>query len=445
MVLSAARGAPRHVAEVQAQLGTARNGYIGANPRSQAHFDAACANMPGGNTRTVLFYEPFPLRIARGSGCRLWDVDGHEYVDLLGDFTAGLFGHSNPIIAAAVTQAMANGVSLSGHNLLEERLAAGLCQRFPSVDMIRFTNSGTEANILALATAVAITGHRRVLVFSGSYHGSVLSFKDGGAPTNVPHDWVVGTYNDMAHTTALFDTYGDSLAAVLVEPMLGSGGCVPADRDFLELLRQRTAETGALLIFDEVMTSRLAPGGLQSELGIYADLTTLGKYLGGGLSFGAFGGRSEIMAVYDPRRSDALVHAGTFNNNVLSMSAGIAALEVFTPESARLLTALGEHLRSRLNELCRSAGVPIVFTGLGSMLSVHFTDRPVHSGADVAAADQDLKELFFFDMLAAGFYLARRGMVALSLVVGADECDSFVQEVALFVERRRWLLTSSAA
>jgi glutamate-1-semialdehyde 2,1-aminomutase len=441
MVLSAARGIAGQVTTIQKQLETARTDYVEANPRSRAHFEAACASMPGGNTRTVLFYEPFPLRIAGGTGCHLRDVDGHDYVDLLGDFTAGLFGHSNPSIAAAVTQAMSDGMALSGHNLLEERLAAGLCRRFPSIDLIRFTNSGTEANILALATAVAITGRRRVLVFSGSYHGSVLSFKDGGAPTNLPHDWVVGTYNDTEQANALFDTHGSSLAAVLVEPMLGSGGCVPADRQFLELLRRRSEGTGALLIFDEVMTSRLAPGGMQGELGIHADLTTLGKYLGGGLSFGAFGGRAEIMDVYDPRRPDALVHAGTFNNNVLSMSAGIAALELFTPESVRLLTRLGEQLRSRLNDLCRSAAVPMVFTGLGSMLTVHFTDRPVRSGADVAAADQDLKELFFFDMLAAGFYLARRGMVALSLAIGQDECDAFVHEVTSFLRRRRALLS----
>jgi glutamate-1-semialdehyde 2,1-aminomutase len=226
--------------------------------------------------------------------------------------------------------------------------------------------------------------------------------------------------------------------------MLGSGGCLPADRQFLELIRRRSEETGALLIFDEVMTSRLGPGGLQGELGIYADLTTLGKYLGGGLSFGAFGGRADIMAVYDPRAEDALVHAGTFNNNVLSMGAGLAALEVFTPEAARRLSVSGDQLRTRLNGLCRAAVVPMVFTGMGSMLTVHFTDGPVGTVADVAAADQGLKELFFFDMLAVGFYLARRGMIALSLAIGPAERDAFVQAVSSFIERRRSLLVSTA-
>src|SRR5882757_8340907 len=405
-----------------AALREARDSFAMRHPISRRLFDEACAYMPGGNTRTVLFHEPFPLRIARGEGCLLWDADGHEYVDVLGDFTAGLFGHSDPVIADAIRRAVAEGLSLSGHNLLEARLAARISARFPTIESVRFTNSGTEANLLAIATATSITGRGKVLVFEGGYHGSVLAF-GGGARTAVPYDWVIGAYNDIAGTEALFDAHGPALAAVLVEPMLGSGGCVPGDSEFLAMLRDRATECGALLIVDEVMTSRLAPGGRQPELGLSADLTTLGKYLGGGLSFGAFGGRADLMAVYDPRRPDALAHAGTFNNNVLTMSAGLAALEVFTPQAATELTERGEQLRERLNTACETAEVPMVFTGIGSLLTVHFTDRPVRCAADVAAADPHLKELFFFDMLAAGIYLARRGMMALSLAIGAAQCE----------------------
>jgi glutamate-1-semialdehyde 2,1-aminomutase len=425
------------------ELTAARQAYADANPLSRAAFESACADMPAGNTRTVLFHEPFPLRIARGEGVRLWDVDGHEYLDLLGDFTAGLFGHSEPVILDAVQQALLNGLTLSGHNTLEARLAAGICQRFASIDLIRFTNSGTEANLLAVALAVATTGRTKVLVFDGAYHGSLLAFSGGGARTNVPHDWVIGTYNDVEGADALFAEHGANLAAVLVEPMLGAGGCVPGDPEFLQSLRRRATECGALLIVDEVMTSRLAPGGRQSELGIAADITTLGKYLGGGLSFGAFGGRADLMSAFDPRRPDSLSHAGTFNNNVLTMSAGIAALEVFSPSAMRALTARGNELRERLNSLCTQAGVPMIFTGLGSLLTAHFTDRPVRNGADVAAGNAELKELFFFDMLARGIYLARRGMVTLSLPVGAGECDAFVDAVADFVDQRRALIMTS--
>ena len=416
----------------------ARRRYADANPGSRAAFESACANMPGGNTRTVLFHQPFPLRIQRGSGARLWDVDGHEYIDFLGDFTAGLFGHSDPAIAGAMRRALEGGTALSGHNTLEARLAQGICARFPSIDLIRFTNSGTEANLLALALAVAATGRRRVLVFDGAYHGSLLAFAHGEAVTNVPHDWIVGTYNDRAGADGVFGRHGPELAAVLVEPMLGSGGCVPGDPEFLRLLRRRTLECGALLVFDEVMTSRLAPGGRQCELGIQADLTTLGKYIGGGASFGAFGGRADLMSAFDPRRPDALAHAGTFNNNVLTMSAGLAALEVLTPAAMSELNARGDRLRTRLNDL--AAGLPMTFTGLGSLMTVHFTGQPVRNAADVAAADQGLQELFYFDLLNAGIYLARRGMSALSLPLGDAECDAMVSAVAEFINSRQALL-----
>ena len=419
-------------------LTEARCRYAEANPGSRAAFESACADMPGGNTRTVLFHQPFPLRMQRGSGARLWDVDGHEYIDFLGDFTAGLFGHSDPVIAEAMRRALDGGLALSGHNTLEARLAQGICARFPSIDLIRFTNSGTEANLLALALAVAATGRRRILVFDGAYHGSLLAFARGGAVTNVPYDWIVGTYNDQGGADALLDRYGPELAAVLVEPMLGSGGCVPGDPQFLRLLRHRTIECGALLVFDEVMTSRLAPGGRQAELGISADLTTLGKYFGGGVSFGAFGGRAELMSAFDPRRPDALAHAGTFNNNVLTMSAGLAALQVLSPAAMSELNTRGHRLRTCLNDL--ATGLPMTFTGLGSLMTVHFTGKPVRNAADVAAADQGLQELFYFDLLNAGVYLARRGMSALSLPLGDAECDAMVLAVAEFIHRRQALL-----
>jgi len=419
-------------------LTEARRQYAEANPGSRAAFESACADMPGGNTRTVLFHRPFPLRMQRGSGARLWDVDGHEYIDFLGDFTAGLFGHSDPVIAEAMRRALDGGLALSGHNTLEARLAQGICARFPSIDLIRFTNSGTEANLLALALAVAATGRRRILVFDGAYHGSLLAFAQGGAVTNVPHDWIVGTYNDQGGADALLGRYGPELAAVLVEPMLGSGGCVPGDPQFLRLLRRRTIECGALLVFDEVMTSRLAPGGRQAELGIPADLTTLGKYFGGGVSIGAFGGRAELMGAFDPRRPDALAHAGTFNNNVLTMSAGLAALQVLSPAAMSELNTRGDRLRTCLNGL--ATGLPMTFTGLGSLMTVHFTGKPVRNAADVAAADQGLQELFYFDLLNAGVYLARRGMSALSLPLGDAECDAMVLAVAEFIHRRQALL-----
>jgi len=386
--------------------------YVADNPASAARHAEARKVMPGGNTRTVLHYEPFPLTFVRGQGPYLWSADGRRYVDFLGEYTAGLYGHSEPIILDAIREALARGLNFGSTNDLEQRLAELLCRRFPSMELVRFTNSGTEANLMALALAVRVSGRRPILAFRSGYHGSVLSFGDGPSPMNVPHEFVVGDYNDVAGTRALIR--GTPLAAVLVEPMLGSGGCIPGTSEFLRMLREETAATGALLIFDEVMTSRLSPGGVQLLEGITPDLTTVGKYLAGGMSFGAFGGRHDLMAHFDPSGPAPLVHPGTFNNNVLSMSAGIAGLtRVLTDERLVALNQRGDRLRQRLNGV---AG-PFTVTGRGSLMTYHHPDPAA-------------KELMFFELVARGFWLARRGMITLSLPITDDHCDAFAAAFA---------------
>ena len=409
-------------------LAAARERFVAANPASLAAHVQASAVMPGGNTRSVLFHPPFPLTMARGQGCRLWDADGHEYTDMLGEYTAGLYGHSNPVIRAAIDAALDGGWNLGGHGVMEARLAALICERFPGIDLVRFTNSGTEANVMALATATAVTGRRSVLVFEGGYHGGVLYFVNGGIPINLPHRWVLGRYNDAAGASALVEAHAHDLAAILVEPMQGSGGCIPGDPAFLQALRHGADRCGAVLIFDEVMTSRMSAGGQQARLGIRPDMTTLGKYIGGGMSFGAFGGRRDIMDRYDPRRTDALPHAGTFNNNVLTMAAGHAGMSrLFTPEAADALFARGEALRDGLNAAARGG---MRWTGLGSLMCAHFGGEQ----------DAGLRELFHLDMLERGFYLARRGMVAMSLEIGVEETAGFTAAVAEFASVHAALL-----
>jgi len=424
-----------------AALAAATEAYARRNPKSFERSQAAASYLPGGNTRSSLYFDPFPLNIVRGEGCRLFDADGHEYFDFLGEFTAGVYGHSEPAIRAAVVAALNEGVNLSGHTALEAALGRIICERFPSIELVRFTNSGTEANLMALAAATSFTRRRRIIVFDGAYHGGVLSFAGGGSPINVPHEFVVSTYNDVDQTLKLIEENRGQLAAILVEPMIGSGGSIPADVEFLQALRRAATESGALLIFDEVMTSRLAPGGRQQAVGIMPDLCTLGKYLGGGMSFGAFGGRRDVMAQFDPRRPGALPHAGTFNNNVVTMAAGIAGLtRVFTPAAAEALNARGDALRGRLNALCRDRGASFQFTGIGSLMSAHATARPIRKPADAAAADAAVEGLLFFDLLARGVYIARKGFIALSLPIGDAEIDHFVDAVADFLDSRKDLV-----
>jgi glutamate-1-semialdehyde 2,1-aminomutase len=327
-----------------------------------------------------------------------------------------MFGHSHPVIRRAIERALDFGVNIGGHTELEIRLAEAVTARFPSMERVRFTNSGTEANLMAISLARAFTKRQKVMVFTGGYHGGVLYFRKGGSPVNAPFPVLLARYNDIESVRALATANAADLACIIVEPMFGSTGCIPATDEFLAGLRKVANETGALLILDEVMTSRLAPGGLQGIVGVKPDLTTLGKYVGGGMSFGAFGGRAEVMSLFDPARPDGLPHAGTFNNNTLTMSAGLAALtEVATPEAITALNARGERLRERLNAIARKAGAKMQFTGRGSMLAVHFIDGPIRDEADADRGNQDLKELFFFDLLDRGVYMARRGMIVLSL------------------------------
>src|ERR1700756_5023235 len=343
--------------DIEAALAEAEELYRARNPKSLAQHREACAAMPGGNTRSAIYVDPFPLTIVRGEGARLWDIDGHEYVDFLSEFTAGIFGHSHPAIRKAIEAALDQGLNFGAHNATEARFAAAICSRFPSIELVRFTNSGTEANLMAVSAARAITGRPKILVFGGGYHGGVFYFRGHGSPLNAPFDYLLGRYNDLAGVETLVRPHRAELAAILVEPMQGTTGCIPAERSFLTGLRALASDTGALLIFDEVMTSRLAPGGLQEVHGVLPDLTTLGKYVGGGMSFGAFGGRADIMERFDPRRRDAFPHAGTFNNNTLTMSAGLVGLtEIYTPERARALNAFGDRLRERLNGIARQHG-----------------------------------------------------------------------------------------
>jgi glutamate-1-semialdehyde 2,1-aminomutase len=323
------------------------------------------------------------------------------------------------VIRSAVIDALGAGISLSAHNAYEIRLANLLRERYASMELVRFTNSGTEANLMAIATSIAFTGRRRILVFGGAYHGSVLKFGGAPAPINVPHDFLIAPYNDIEATRTLIRANAAGLAAVLVEPMLGSAGCIPGDPEFLYMLAEEARDAGAMLIFDEIQTARLSAGGRQALLGIRPDLTTLGKYHGGGLSFGAFGGRAELMSLYDPRTPGHVSHAGTFNNNVLSMAAGVAGLSaVATAESLDRLNRRGDWLREELTRLFAESRAPLRVTGLGSLLNIH--------AGGVPSSDATAGALVFFDLLERGFYMAPRGLIALSLAVGDDHVQSFL-------------------
>jgi len=417
--------------------------YVAANPKSKLRFEEAAGPMPGGNTRTVLHFSPFPLGFARGEGCFVEDLDGHRYTDFLGEYSAGLYGHSEPLIVDAIQKALKDGIVLGGPNRYEAGLAAELCRRFPSIDQVRFTNSGTEANLLAFAAARLATGRQAIMVMEGGYHGGVLYFGQHKSEINVHGPWVYGHFNDVEHTRATIEREARNLAAIVLEPMMGSAGGLCATPEYLTMLRQECDRHGIVLIYDEVMSSRHSYGGLQKRLGILPDMTTLGKYFGGGLSFGAFGGKAAIMQRFDPRRPDAVSHAGTFNNNVLSMAAGLAgASKLLTSERLEDLFQKGETLRSRLNEVAKVRGVPIQALGIGSIVGFHFKRGPIRQPQDVWPRDKlaaevltQLYTLLHLAMIAEGFYFARRGYLTLSLPMEGRQFDGLVEAYDRVLER----------
>jgi glutamate-1-semialdehyde 2,1-aminomutase len=430
---------------LESALSEAENRYASANPKSAARHSSAKSSMPGGNTRTVLHYSPFPLAWAKGEGAHLTDLDDHRYTDFLGEYSAGLYGHSNPVILGAIREALEGGIVLGGPNQHEGELALMIRDRFPSIQLLRFCNSGTEANVFAIQAARAATGRPAIMTFEGGYHGGVLYYRNGGAPLNLPIPTVTASYNDANGVEEKIRAHAHELAAVIVEPMMGGGGCIPAERDFLVALRRACTEHNIILIFDEVMTSRLSTGGYQAMVGVTPDVTTLGKYLGGGLSFGAFGGRMDLMARFDPERADAWPHAGTFNNNVLSMAAGLAGLKkLLTAAAISKLNGKGEKLRNAINAVAQRHDVGLKATGAGSFVGMHFTRKDVRRPGDLDPAQADrrtkLQNLMHLDLIAAGQFYARRGFIALMLPVTDSEIDTFAGAVEEFITSRKSLL-----
>jgi glutamate-1-semialdehyde 2,1-aminomutase len=423
---------------LQQAIADARSRYASLNPKSQAADKSAERYLPGGNTRAVLHYDPFPLTMTGGRGAELTDLDGHHYVDFVGEFSAGLFGHSDETIKAAIRDALDKGFVMGSPTAYERELAALLCERFESIDQLRFCNSGTEANLMALATARTVTGRDKILVFNESYHGGVIKFPGGGSALNVPFDFVIADFNDSEGTADLIDRRGTELAAVIVEPILGAGGNITADRDFLEMLRRKTTEVETVLIFDEIKTARHGASGIQGMMGIEPDLTTLGKFIAGGLPTGAFGGRAEIMAHFNPKLKGKLAHAGTFNNNVCSMAAGCAAMgEIYTPQCAQKFFVESEAFRQSLNDLFAAKSIPMHANGMGSMIAIHFSDKPTRKPDDISAECRSLRPLLHMEMLLEGVLVCGRGDMFLSLPMHETHLSKARLALEGFIDRHR--------
>jgi len=435
--------------------------YRQTTPGSRAIHQKAVAVMPGGTTRTTTYFDPYPLYIERGEGCRVWDADGTERIDFLGNYTAMILGHAHPKVVEAIRRQAARGTGFAAANPIEVELAALLCERVPSLDAVRFCNSGTEATMFAMRLARAFTGRPKIARMEGGYHGThdyaevsthpevaeagpsdapIPRPDSMGTPAWVLDQTVVLPFNNPDAAEAIIRRNRGELAAVILEPIIGAGGVIPATVEFLQRLRTVTEELDILLIFDEVISFRVAPGGAQQLYGVTPDLTTLGKIIGGGLPVAAFGGRADVMELLDPRREPNIPQGGTYNGNPLGMAAGLAAMTELTPDVYEDLNRRGARVCEQLTEVFASHGVAVQVNGAGSLLALHFSDRPVVDYRTMAAANKKRTRDLFLGLVNHGVLMAPRAMGALSTPMAEADIQEFVDAVDTVVaeQRPRW-------
>jgi glutamate-1-semialdehyde 2,1-aminomutase len=392
--------------------------------RSQDDFQAACRHIPGGVNSPVRAFRGVggdPLFFAHGEGPWLFDVDGQRYIDYVASWGPMLAGHAHPDVIRAVQEAAAQGLGYGAPTEIETRMADTLCQRVPSMELVRMVNSGTEATMSAIRLARGFTGRDKIVKFEGCYHGhsDALLVKAGsgtltlgvptspGVPASVAEHTVTVTYNELEGITQVFESIGHEIAAIIVEPVAGNMNCIPPVPGFLEGLRSLCDAHGSVLIFDEVMTGfRVGPGGAQGHYGITPDLTTLGKVIGGGLPVGAFGGRRDIMEQIAPL--GPVYQAGTLSGNPVALSAGLATLELAAADGFYdRLAASTDRLTAGLRAAAATAGIPFTTNQAGGMFGAFFSDAAtVTCFEQVTRCDLERFQRFYHGMLEAGVYLA---------------------------------------
>jgi glutamate-1-semialdehyde 2,1-aminomutase len=413
-------------------------GYNIKTERTQGLITRLGRSIPGANTRSLAYFPPYPLAISHGSGCRIWDVDGNEFVDLLNNYTATVHGHAVPAINEAMTRQAALGTVFPAPAEAQAELAERIVDRVASVEKVRFANSGTEAVMMAVRAARAFTGRAKIIKAEGGYHGMWEQ-----VPVSWPQDDLPGRrtatpegvrelvrlvdYNNVAGLEAAMDGEGGSVAAIILEPVTGTG-VLTGEPDYFAAARRLADEHGALLICDEVITLRLSTGGYQEVLGVRPDLTTMGKIIGGGLPVGAFGGREDVMSVFDPRLPDHLHHSGTFNGNLMTMAAGRVALDLLTQDEIQRLNALGERLTDGLRQLfAQKEELGAVVLNCGSLVHLNFeTQGEVRTYSDLNL-DSPVMAAFHLAALDEGVYFAPRCFMNTSTAMDEQVIDDVLE------------------
>ena len=415
--------------------------YADARPNSRRLHTEACKYMPGGDTRTATFFLPFPNFIKYGDGAYMYDEDGFKLLDFQNNYTSLIHGHAHPETVEAVREQIAKGSAYTAPFEKQIELSEILTQRFPSVDMIRYTNSGTEANMHALRIARAYTGKAKIIKTEGGYHGTTDVFEASvdpnikkagtldqikvipesrGVSENALKDVLVVPFNDIERTRKMIEEHHRETACIIIEPIMGSAGQITPDLEYLKFLREITTQYHIVLIFDEVVTGRLSLGGAQKFYGVTPDLTTMGKIIGGGTPVGAFGGKQEIMQMYDPREKK-MYHSGTFNGNAVTMAAGLATMKAYNQEAVDYVNGLGTLFKEGVLKIYDKLGLNMKISGAGSIYNLLFTDKEVKNYRDVASAHEELNKVLYMSLLTKGVFDAERGMFCMSTAMTKED------------------------
>ncbi len=425
------------------------------HPLSEKAFEEACQRMPGGVNSPVRAFRSVgghPVFIQKALGSHLWDVDGNRYIDYVGTWGPAILGHAQPDVIQRIQEVAELGTSFGAPTTLENEMAQKVIDLVPSIEKVRFVNSGTEACMSVARLARAYTGRDKLIKFSGCYHGHADSFlvKAGsgamtlgvpdspGIPESTASQTLTANFNDLNSVKTLLEANNEQVACIIVEPVAGNMGCIPPNEGFLEGLRELANQHGVVLIFDEVMTGfRVARGGAQERYGVMPDLTTLGKIIGGGLPVGAYGGKNEIMSLVAPE--GPMYQAGTLSGNPLAMAAGLETLKRLNENGFyELLEERTSILGEGLLKICQDAGIKAFGTQVGSMFSLFFTEKPVTDYESAMNCDTQLFNRYFQGMLERGVYLAPSQFESGFLSIAHSEKD-----IEITLQMARDVLTSS--
>jgi glutamate-1-semialdehyde 2,1-aminomutase len=420
--------------------------YRRRTPRSRALHEQAAAVLPGGDTRSGTHFQPYPAYIDAGRGPYLVDVDGNELLDFTFNSTSQIHGYAHPAIVEAIQDQAHRGTAWNAPNTSLLDLARLLCTRIPSLEQLRFCNSGTEANMQAVKAARAFTGRDRILKMDGAYHGTYEGVEvnrtgpAAGVPRNAADNVLLASFDD-AEAATLIEAHRNELAAVVVTPVQTRPALGLPRSGYLELLREVTRAHEVLLIFDEVISLRVSAGGAQEHLGVTPDLTAMGKIIGGGLPVGAFGGRADVMRVFADTGPRSAAHAGTFNGNPLTAAAGLVAMQLLTPNAYDQLARLGERLSAGLAQSVVRQGVALDVTSIASLVSLDLSSE-LRPDPTSAAAAAELLRLLQLSLMNRGIKTAH--LLAVSTVTNAAQVDRLVEAVDAVLATFRPALAASA-